>query len=102
MYRKYKQCPVKGCKAKPQKRLANHIMRYHKELTPRARRSLCKKAISVKRTHIEPPKAQCKLSFGSKVKYPTASAGPSTSVNSDAGAIFQKKRVTLGSTRDMN
>ena len=101
MYRKYKQCPVEGCKAKPQKRLANHIMRYHKELTPRKRRSLCKKAISVKKTHVEPPKAQRKLLFGSKVKYPTASPGPSTSGTSDPRAIFQKKRIALGSTRDM-
>ena len=54
-YRKYKQCPVPNCKAKAQKRLANHIARYHKDVSPRKRLQYCRKALKVSKKYVPKP-----------------------------------------------
>ena len=60
-YRKYKLCPVSGCRAKPKKKLSYHIILYHPKITPKKRRSLCKNARIVNKKFVKPLKAPQKL-----------------------------------------
>lgn len=39
-YRKYKKCPVAGCKSKAQKKLSNHLTYSHPSLTAKERRQM--------------------------------------------------------------
>ena len=43
-YRRYKECPVKGCTAKPQKKLSNHLKGKHPNLTEEQRQRALKNA----------------------------------------------------------
>ena len=95
-YRKHKICPVVGCNSKPQVRLANHIKKYHPEITTLKRKALTMKARKVSKKHVKPDKAQRKLSFSPKsaTAQVEVSSKPSTSME-------DPKRESLGSTRDM-
>ena len=62
-YRKYRLCPVEGCKSKPQKKLANHLTSYHPELTANERKRYLRKAKVVGWAHIREEPSQSKLNF---------------------------------------
>ena len=62
----YRLCPLPKCKAKPQKRLADHIRICHSKISPRKRKALCRMARGVPKTYLRPVLGQKKLTFTSK------------------------------------
>ena len=62
-YRKYRQCPVQGCTVKPQKKLSQHLLKYHANLTGKERRRMHKIARIVSRNYLKTDSGQTKLPF---------------------------------------
>lgn len=61
IYRKKKVCPVKGCTARAQKKLSNHIIKMHPEVTTSERCELLKVAKVAPRNYVPPKKGQVSL-----------------------------------------
>ena len=59
----FKKCPVKGCRSKPQQRLADHIRLCHPDIKPQRRRQLCKLGKRVPSSFMRPQPGQRKLSM---------------------------------------
>ncbi len=62
-YRKYRECPIPGCKARPQKKLSNHLTKFHSELTGKERKRLLRRARIVIKTNLKAQPGQSKLCF---------------------------------------
>ena len=75
-HKRYKQCPVPSCKAKPQKRVADHLRICHPKITPRKRKALCKTARTVPRKFLQPKIGQRKLQFTSPPPSPVPDIEP--------------------------
>ncbi len=61
MYRKKKICPVEGCGAKPQRKLANHMAVYHPTIARKQRLKLLRNAKVPRGKYIPQSKMQTKL-----------------------------------------
>ncbi len=62
-YRKYRLCPIPGCKSKPQKKLPNHMAKFHSRLSLNQKKRLLRKAQVVKQDHIKVEPSQTKLTL---------------------------------------
>ena len=71
------QSPVAKCKSKPQKKLSNHISKFHPEYSVNERRRLLRKAKVVNQYHIKKDPMQQKLPFktGTSTPYPERFTG---------------------------
>lgn len=79
-HRYYRQCPIRGCKAKPQKKLSNHIIYAHQGVSTPERKRLLARAVRIP-LHEVKGGGQAKLTFGSKPSTSSPSV-PTTSTTS--------------------
>ena len=62
---------VPQCKSKPQKKISNHLSKFHPDLTPNERKRYLRKATVVEKTHIREEPGQSKLSLAQNKVSPT-------------------------------